>query len=126
MPYLRAVLEAEPEAAYDNRHAPRLNDAPLSDVEPGRDLAASGTQKGRQIRRLPERILVAAHQACDLGALDVAAGLLSTLEVVLQQQPGGSFGVHRRTIEGMVAAYERLWHLRRPEHGDADPFASSS
>lgn len=67
----------------------------------------------RQHRRLPERILVAAHQACDLGELQTAGSLLSILEVVLLQPTAGSLTAQRRTIEGMVAAYERLWHLRR-------------
>lgn len=67
----------------------------------------------RQHRRLPERILVAAHQACDLGELQTAGSLLSILEIVLLQPTAGSLTAQRRTIEGMVAAYERLWHLRR-------------
>ena len=67
----------------------------------------------RQYRRLPERILVAAHQACDLGELQTAGSLLSILEIVLLQPSVGSAAAHRRTVEGMVAAYERLWHLRR-------------
>lgn len=67
----------------------------------------------RQHRRLPERILVAAHQACDLGDLTVAASLLSILEVVLLQPNATSSGSYRRSMEGLVAAYERLWHLRR-------------
>lgn len=78
----------------------------------------------RQHRRLPERILVAVHQACDLVDLEVAASLLQILEVVLLQhggtQPGsqslgpysGSHAASRRSLEGMIAAYERLWHLR--------------
>lgn len=69
----------------------------------------------RQQRRLPERILVAAHQACDLGELQVAASLLSVLEVVLMHPNAASPSAHRRTIEGMVAAYERLWHLRQAD-----------
>lgn len=80
----------------------------------------------RQHRRLPERILVAVHQACDLVDLEVAASLLQILEVVLLQhggtQPGlqssgpysGSHAASRRSLEGMIAAYERLWHLRHP------------
>ncbi len=67
----------------------------------------------RQQRRLPERILVAAHQACDIGELDVADRLLSVLDGMLAQGGGTSPGPHRRVVEGMVAAYERLWHLRR-------------
>ncbi|MGI4745355.1 MAG: hypothetical protein ACRYFY_04845 [Janthinobacterium lividum] len=78
----------------------------------------------RQHRRLPERILVAIHQACDLVDLEVAASLLQILEVVLlqhgsvqagSQSPGpysGSHAASRRSLEGMIAAYERLWHLR--------------
>ena len=67
----------------------------------------------RQQRRLPERILVAAHQACDIGELETADRLLSILDVVLSQGSGVPAAAHRRVIEGMVAAYERLWHLRR-------------
>lgn len=85
------------------------------DEGPGSMLSGFGTAPGapRQHRRLPERILVAAHQACDLGALQTAGSLLSILEIVLMQPAGGSATAHRRTVEGMVAAYERLWHLRR-------------
>ncbi len=87
------------------------------DEGPGSVLAGFGTGSAtgapRQHRRLPERILVAAHQACDLGELQTAGSLLSILEIVLMQPAGGSATAHRRTIEGMVAAYERLWHLRR-------------
>lgn len=79
----------------------------------------------RQQRRLPDRILVAAHQACDLDELDVAASLLSILELVLMQ-PGGSLTAHRRVVEGAVAAYERLWHLRRARDGQADPSEAST
>lgn len=74
----------------------------------------------RQQRRLPDRILVAVHQACDLEELQVAANLLSILEVVLVQ-PGGSLLAHRRAVEGAVAAYERLWHLRRSRTHQPDP-----
>ena len=84
---------------------------------PGPMLSGFGTAPApgapRQHRRLPERILVAAHQACDLGELQTAGSLLSVLEIVLMQPAGGSAAAHRRTVEGMVAAYERLWHLRR-------------
>lgn len=78
---------------------------------PARPRSAAGPQ--RPYRGLPDRILVAAHQACDLGELDVAGSLLSILELVLLQSAPASLVAHRRTIEGMVAAYERLWHLRR-------------
>ena len=67
----------------------------------------------RQQRQLPERVLVAAHQACDIGELEVADRLLSVLNTMLIQIVGPPSAPQRRVIEGMVAAYERLWHLRR-------------
>lgn len=83
----------------------------LADAESGRDAPVS-----RQQRQLPERILVAVHQACDLLDLDVAGSLLQVLEVVLMQpQPGLKQvpkGSSKRVIEGMIAAHARLWHLR--------------
>ncbi len=66
----------------------------------------------RQQRRLPERILAAAHQACDIGELDAADRLLSILDAMLAPGGGAAPAAQRRVIEGMVAAYQRLWHLR--------------
>lgn len=83
----------------------------LAEPEPGGHATVS-----RQQRQLPERILVAVHQACDLLDLDVAGSLLQVLEVVLMQpQPGLKQvprGSSKRVIEGMIAAHARLWHLR--------------
>lgn len=75
----------------------------------------------RSQRRLPERILVAAHQACDLGEHDIAGSLLSILEIVLMQPTAQSGSSYRRSVEGMVAAYERLWHLRHGAGQIAEP-----
>ena len=66
----------------------------------------------RQNRRLPERILIAAHQACDLGDLDVAAQLLSILETIVGQSRGPVDPVRRRVMESLIAAHQRMWHLR--------------
>ena len=67
----------------------------------------------RQGNRLPERILAAAHKACDLGDLDVAAQLLSVLEAVVPKRGGvRPDPAHRRVIEGFIATHHRLWHLR--------------
>lgn len=77
--------------------------------------AISGPGTGavpRQNRRLPERILVAAHQACDLGDLDVATQLLSILETVVGQAKGPIDSTRRRVMESLIAAHQRLWHLR--------------
>lgn len=75
----------------------------------------------RSQRRLPERILVAAHQACDLGEHDIAGSLLSILEIVLMQPAAHSGSSYRRSVEGMVAAYERLWHLRHEAGQTGEP-----
>ena len=66
----------------------------------------------RQNRKLPDRILIAAHQACDLGNLDVAARLLSTLERVIIHKRRKADPQQRRAMESMIAAYYRLWQLR--------------
>ena len=104
-------------AALDDAHLLAMRDARRPTRNPQAVIP-------RQHRRLPERILVAVHQACDLVDLEVAASLLQILEVVLLQhggtQPGsqspgpysGSHAASRRSLEGMIAAYERLWHLR--------------
>ena len=90
----------------------------LADLMSGLPPAVAGGLAGlpgaapRQNRRLPERILVAAHQACDLGDLDVAAQLLSILETVVGQTRGPVDPARRRTMESLIAAHQRLWHLR--------------
>ena len=76
----------------------------------------------RQNRRLPERILIAAHQACDLGDLDVAAQLLSILETIVGQGRGPVDPTRRRVMESLIAAHQRMWHLR---HAEATPAKAS-
>lgn len=79
----------------------------------------------RQNRRLPERILIAAHQACDLGDLDVAAQLLSILETIVGQSRGPVDPVRRRVMESLIAAHQRMWHLRYAEGTEAVPSRAS-
>lgn len=69
-------------------------------------------------RRLSDKILVAFHQACDQGDLDVADQLLRVLEFMLTRRPLPVEGNRRRSMEGLVAAHERLWHLRHPGRDD--------
>jgi hypothetical protein len=69
----------------------------------------------RYTRRLSDKILIAFHQACDQGELEVAGQLLGVLEMMLKRQP--SNGDRRRPAESLVAAHERLWHLRNPDTG---------
>lgn len=78
--------------------------------EPGRPGAPP-----RQGRRLSDKILVAFHQACDQGDYEVAEQLLRVLEMMLTRRQLPPDANRRRNIESLVAAHERLWHLRHPD-----------
>ena len=69
----------------------------------------------RHSRRLSDKILVAFHHACDVMDLEIADQLLRLLETMTTRRPRPEDGNRRRSIEGLVAAHERLWHLRHPE-----------
>jgi hypothetical protein len=70
----------------------------------------------RYTRRLSDKILVAFHHACDQGDHEVAEQLLRTLEMMLTRRNTTAPDANRRrNIESLVAAHERLWHLRHPE-----------
>lgn len=84
------------------------------------DLPAPGdeqitTPTPRHSRRLSDKILVAFHHACDVMDLEIAEHLLHLLETMTTRRPRPEDGNRRRSIEGLVAAHERLWHLRHPE-----------
>jgi hypothetical protein len=70
------------------------------------------TDKPRHTRRLSDKILIAFHQSCDQGDLDVAEELLWVLSLVMTRRPLAPRRVRRRNRESLVAAYERLWNLR--------------
>jgi hypothetical protein len=76
----------------------------VADVEIGRS---------RYSRRLSDKILIAFHQACDQGDFDVAAELLEILDTMLKRP--SYEGNRRRSEDGLVAAHERLWHLRHSD-----------
>jgi hypothetical protein len=78
--------------------------------------APSSTPAGtpRYSRRLSDKILLAFHHACDQGDLEVAEQLLHVLEMMLIRRPLTPDGGRRRNMESLVAAHERLWHLRHP------------
>ena len=69
----------------------------------------------RHSRRLSDKLLVAFHHACDVMDLEVADQLLRLLEMMTTRRPRPEDGNRRRSIEGLVAAHERLWHLRHPQ-----------
>ena len=102
----------------DMRASEALDLAEIMNGLPAAVTRTLGVQPGtapRQSRRLPERILVAAHQACDLGDLDIAAQLLSILETVIGQRSTTMDPGRRRVMESLIAAHQRLWHLRHAE-----------
>ena len=67
-------------------------------------------------RRLSDHILIAFHQACDQGELEVARLLLDILEMMIAAPRLPHLGRDRRRETGhLVAAHERLWVLRHPE-----------
>lgn len=69
----------------------------------------------RHTRRLPDKVLVAFHHACDTADLEAAEHLLRVLELMMSRRPVPGDGNRRRSMESLVAAHERLWHLRHPE-----------
>jgi hypothetical protein len=90
----------------------------MSDEEQRGEGAEDGSRNGgapRQGRRLSDKILVAFHQACDQGDFEVAEQLLRVLEMMLTRRTVSPDANRRRNIETLVAAHERLWHLRHPD-----------
>jgi hypothetical protein len=72
----------------------------------------------RYSRRLSDKILIAFHHACDQADFEVAEQLLHILEMMLTRRPLTPDGTRRRNMESLVAAHERLWHLRHPNIDD--------
>ncbi len=72
----------------------------------------------RYSRRLSDKILIAFHHACDQGDFEVADQLLHVLEMMLTRRPLSPDGTRRRNMESLVAAHERLWHLRHVESAE--------
>ena len=73
------------------------------------------TAPQRHTRRLSDKVLIAFHHACDIGDLDTADDLLRILGRILSAQTSPPEANRRRTMESLVAAHERLWHLRHPD-----------
>ncbi len=85
------------------------------DVGLGESRERAGPAGPRQGRRLSDKILVAFHHACDAQDLAVAEQLLKTLESMLTRRGVPPEQNRRRALESLVAAHERLWHLRHRE-----------
>jgi hypothetical protein len=71
----------------------------------------------RYARRLPDKILLAFHHACDLGDIEVAAQLLGVLEFLTKRDAGFPGREGQRPKDSLIAAHERLWQLRHPAYG---------
>ncbi|MGC8475700.1 MAG: hypothetical protein ACP5NP_05035 [Acetobacteraceae bacterium] len=80
-----------------------------------RDPPTTQAPPQRYTRRLSDKVLVAFHHACDQGDFEVAEHLLHVLEMMLTRRPLTPDGTRRRNMESLVAAHERLWHLRHPD-----------
>jgi hypothetical protein len=72
----------------------------------------------RKQRRLSDHIVIAFHFACDQGDLEAADCLLGILERMVARPSPAGHSVRRTDVEPLVAAHERLWHLRHPEADD--------
>ena len=76
--------------------------------------ATTSADQERYSRRLSDKIQAAFDHACDEGELQVAAELLTTLEVVLLRvapKPDRREAV----VAPLMASHERLWHLKTRE-----------
>ena len=82
--------------------------------EPARKQASVPVR--RHTRRLEDKLLVALHHACDVADIEVARHVLQVLELMLARKPAQPDPNRRRNIEGLVAAHERLWHLRNHDN----------
>ncbi|HET7880586.1 MAG TPA: hypothetical protein VFL55_06840 [Acetobacteraceae bacterium] len=87
--------------------------------EAGGRQSAAGGGTPRYTRRLSDKILIAFHHACDQSDFEVAEQLLHILEMMLMRRPLTPDGTRRRNMESLVAAHERLWHLRHPHNDEA-------
>lgn len=89
-----------------------------NEIDGGSDGMRPGSPPPRHSRRLSDKILIAFHHACDQSDYEVAEQLLRILEMMLTRRPVSPDTNRRRNMESLVAAHERLWHLRHPNTPD--------
>jgi hypothetical protein len=102
--------------SYRKRMA--IVDETEQDEPKGGTARAGSAAAPRHSRRLSDKILIAFHHACDQGDFEVAEKLLGIVEMMLTRRPTSPDTNRRRHLESLVAAHERLWHLRHPEPVD--------
>jgi hypothetical protein len=81
----------------------------MSDEAP-REASSSGAH--RYSRSLADKILIVFHYACDQADFEIAGQLLQVVELMLKHPHTAD--THRRSRDSLVAAHERLWHLKHP------------
>jgi hypothetical protein len=69
-------------------------------------------------RKLPDHLLMVFHRACDEGDFEVAQPVLTILEDLLRRPVTVGPPERRKLVDAIVAAHERLWHLRRAASAD--------
>jgi hypothetical protein len=94
-----------------------MSDFAEPDVNAAETTERAASVASRQGRRLTDKILVAFHHACDAQDLVVAEQLLKTLESMLTRRGIPQEQNRRKSLESLVAAHERLWHLRHRNTG---------
>jgi hypothetical protein len=87
----------------------------VTDIDDDTETATKGAAAPRYSRRLSDKILIAFHHACDQTDYEIAEKLLHILEQMLTRRTVPPDANRRKSIESLVAAHERLWHLRHPE-----------
>jgi hypothetical protein len=108
----RCVMSTTTLEAFLNDRTKMVTGVSHTDDEVGRETGPGGAP--RYSRRLSDKILIAFHHACDQSDFEVAEQLLHILEMMLTRRPLTPDGTRRRNMESLVAAHERLWHLRHP------------
>jgi hypothetical protein len=73
----------------------------------------------RRSRRVQDTILAAVHRACDEGQLELAGKLLRVGEESMAAEP--DLRRRRQDLWGLIAAHERLWHLRHEDAAELLP-----
>ena len=71
-----------------------------------------GLGQPRDGRRLTDKLILCFHQACDARDFEVAQRLLQVVESVVTNRRQIIPFERRKSVENLVAAYERLWLLR--------------
>jgi hypothetical protein len=74
-------------------------------------------------RRLSDKILIAFHHACDIGALSTAEELLGTLTRVVGLSALNETPDRRKVSEALADANYRLWDLKRRQSPASAPEA---